>query len=326
MRRIKYSKAINEAQHQAMQKDTSVFHIGVGIDTPWYVGQTMKGLLDTYGIERFIDPPVSENGITGLAIGAAAAGMRPIITFPRMDFMYYAMDQICNHAAVLNYSLGGNFPLPLTIRAIINRKGEQAAQHSQALQGLFMHIPGLKIVMPSDAYEAKGMLTAAIEDNNPVIYIDDKELYNEECEVPEAYYAVPLNTAKILIEGKDITMVSSSYMLSQSKKAVEELKKKKLSVELIDLRSVKPIDSVTIINSVKKTGRLIVVDGGWATGGVASEVIAIITTNALKYLKSSPVRLALPDLPAPATYVLENAYYPDVNKIISVVEQYLIKK
>ena len=170
MRKIKYAKAINEAQHILMQRNKNIFQIGVGINTPWYVGQTMNGLLDIYGEDRMIDTPVSENGITGVAIGAALVGLKPVLTFPRMDFMYYAMDQICNHAASMNYTLGGNLPVPLVIRAIINRKGEQAAQHSQAIQGLFMHIPGLKVVMPSNAYDAKGMFIAAVEDNNPVIY------------------------------------------------------------------------------------------------------------------------------------------------------------
>lgn len=319
MRKLKYSEAINEAQYILMQKDQSVFQIGVGINTPWYVGQTMNGLLETFGEHRMIDTPVSENGTTGVAIGAALAGLRPILTFPRMDFMYYAMDQICNHAATLNYSLGGNSPIPLVIRAIINRKGEQAAQHSQAIQGLFMHIPGLKVVMPSDAYDAKGMLIAAVEDNNPVIYIDDRELYSTECEVPEGYYQVSLEKANVAMEGDDITIVSSSYMLHQSKLAAESLKEKNIKAEVIDLRSIKPIDSETIINSIKKTGRLLVVDGGWITGGIASEIIALVATQGMKWLKSSPHRIALPDIPAPASYVLENVYYPDSTIIFNTV-------
>ncbi len=319
MRKIKYSAAINEAQHIIMQKDQTVFQIGVGINTPWYVGQTMNGLLDAFGEERMIDTPVSENGTTGVAIGAALAGMRPILTFPRMDFMYYAMDQICNHAASLNYSLGGNSPVPLVIRGIINRKGEQSAQHSQAIHALFMHIPGLKVVMPSNAYDAKGMMIAAVEDNNPVIYIEDRELYATECDVPEGYYKVSLDKANVEIEGSDITIVSSSQMLHLSKIAAEVLKEKNINVEVIDLRSIKPIDSETILKSVKKTGRLVVVDGGWITGGLASEIITIVVTQGMEWLKSSPARIALPDLPAPASYVLENAYYPDSNLIVKTV-------
>ena len=315
MRKLKYTTAINEAQHLIMQNDQNVIQIGVGINTPWYVGQTMNGLLDTFGESRMIDTPVSENGTSGIAIGAALAGLKPILTFPRMDFMFYAMDQICNHAATLNYSLGGNSPVPLVIRAIINRKGEQAAQHSQALHGLFMHIPGLKVLMPSNAFDAKGMMIAAMEDNNPVIYIEDRELYATECEVPEGYYNVPLNKAKIDIQGEDLTIVSCSYMLHQTKIAVTQLKDKNINPEVIDLRSIKPIDKQTILNSVKNTGRLLIVDGGWLTGGIASEIITIVSTEGFGFLKAPPVRLALPDLPAPASHVLENAYYPDISLI-----------
>ncbi len=315
MKKIKYSAAINQAQHLVMDKYESVIQIGVGINTPWYVGQTMNGLLNRYGEERMIDTPVSENATTGIAIGAALSGYRPILTFPRMDFMYYAMDQICNHAASLNYSLGGNSPVPLVIRAIINRKGEQAAQHSQAIHALFMHIPGLKVVMPSNAYDAKGMLIAAVEDNNPVIYIEDRELYEFESEVPEDYYTVSLDKANVELEGNDLTIVSSSYMMHQCRIAVKALAEKKISVDLIDLRSIKPIDSETILNSIRKTGKLLVVDGGWLTGGVAAEIISIVVTQGMQYLKSNPVRITLPDLPAPASFVLENAYYPDNTKI-----------
>ena len=271
----------------AMQRDENVFQIGVGINTPWYVGNTMNGLLDSFGEDRMIDTPVSENGITGIAVGAALAGMRPILTFPRMDFMFYAMDQICNHAATLNYSLGGHNPVPIVIRAIVNRKGEQAAQHSQSLHGLFMHIPGLKIVMPSNAYDAKGMFLGAIQDNNPVLYIEDRELYEHECEVPEDYYTVPLDKSRVEIEGSDITVVSSSFLLSQSRLALNNLKNKNINAELIDLRSIKNIDSETILNSVKKTGRLLVVGGGWITGGVASEVISLIATKGFKYFNTT---------------------------------------
>jgi pyruvate/2-oxoglutarate/acetoin dehydrogenase E1 component len=317
MRKIKYSAAINEAFHIAMEKDKRVFQIGVGINTPWYVGQTMNGLLDRFGEERMIDPPVSENGTTGVAIGAALAGFKPILTFARMDFMYYAFDQIINHAASFNYSLGGNSPVPLVIRAIINRKGEQAANHSQSLHGLLLHIPGLKIVMPSNAYDAKGMLLAALEENNPIIYIDDRELYNEEGEVPEGYYTVPIGTSQIIMEGNDLTMISSSFLLTQCKIAAQKLKEHNIDVELIDLRSIKPLDSETIINSVKKTGRLVVVDGGWNAGGVASEVISIVATHDINYLKSQAHKIALPDLPAPASFILENSYYPSVEKIVT---------
>ncbi|MBF0532483.1 MAG: alpha-ketoacid dehydrogenase subunit beta [Candidatus Omnitrophica bacterium] len=316
MRKISYAQAINEAFHQVMANDDRVFQIGVGINTPWYVGNTMKGLLDSFGETRMIDTPVSENGITGISVGSALTGMRPILTFPRMDFMYYAMDQICNHAAILNYTFGGNVSIPLTIRAIINRGGEQAAQHSQALQALFMHVPGLKIVMPSNAFDAKGLLIEAVEDDNPVLYIEDRWLYDEEMEVPEEDYRVPIGQAKLVREGTDITIVSYSYMMVECQKAIVELTKQGINPELIDLRSIKPMDITTIIHSLKKTGRLLIVDGGWKTGGVAAEIAALVADEGFALLKTPVKRLTLPDLPAPSSKTLEKIYYPTHVEII----------
>lgn len=324
MRTITYASAINEALHQAMQSDDTVFQIGVGINTPWYVGNTMNGLLSTFGENRMIDPPVSENGVAGFSIGASLAGMRPILTFPRMDFMYYAMDQICNHAALLNYTFGGNSPIPLLIRAIINRKGEQGAQHSQALHGLFMHIPGLKIIMPANAYDAKGMLIAGIEDNNPVLFIEDRELYDTECDVPEQYYSCSLDKAKVVQVGSDVSIIAASYMVVEALKAANNLESKGVSVELVDLRSVKPIDVNTILKSVQKTGRVCIVDGGWKTGGLASEILSIISQSPDIILHKPPVALTLPDIPAPASQYLERVYYPDEHTIESCLLRELV--
>ncbi len=319
MRRISYSKAINEALFQMMELDKKVFLIGVGVNSPWYVGKTTERISETFGEQRIIDTPVSENGITGFSIGAAITGMRPVLVFPRMDFMYYAMDQLCNHASNLNYSFGGRLSVPLTIRSIINRGGEQAAQHSQALQGIFMHMPGLKVVMPADAYDAKGMLIAAIKEDNPILYIDDRWLYDTEAEVPEEIYTVPLNKGKIIEEGDDLTLVASSYMVFEAKKAVDELKKNNIKVELIDLRSIKPLDSELLLESIAKTGRLIIADGTWKTGGVAAEVSAIIASEGFDLLKAPIKRVTLPDLPAPASGPLEKAYYPACENIIKEI-------
>ena len=308
-RTLKYAQAINEAFHEEMAADTRVVQIGVGVNTPWYVGQTLNALLERFGEERMIDTPVSENGVAGLALGAAMTGMRPVLTFPRMDFMYYAMDQLCNQCAMVNYSLGGNRPIPITVRAIINRGGEQGAQHSQALQSVFMHVPGFKVVMPADAADAKGMMIAAIRDPNPVIYIDDRWLYDEEGVVPEGDFTSSLTGARIVAAGSDVTVVSSSYLVAETQRALPDLDGAGISAELIDLRVLKPMDGATVRESVRKTRRLVIVDGTWKTGGVAAEVSAMIAEEAFDLLTGPIVRISLPDTPAPASGPLEHAYY-----------------
>ena len=321
MRRISYVQAINETLHQMIEGDTSIFLIGQGVTSPWYVGSTTAGLIDRFGSERIIDTPVSEDGVAGVAIGAALAGMRPVLVHPRMDFMYYAMDQIANHAANWHYMFGGQASVPLTIWAIINRGGEQAAQHSQSLQAMFTHIPGLKVVMPSTPYDAKGLLIASIEDDNPVIYIDDRWLYSYIGEVPEEMYSIPLGKGIIRREGRDVTLVATSYIVTEAIKAAESLEKDELEVEVIDLRSLKPLDENLLLESVKKTGRLIIADAGWKTCGVGAELAALVAEKAFEYLKAPIMRVSLPDTPAPASSVLEKAYYPSAKNIISAVKR-----
>ncbi len=308
-----------------MEKDSRVFVIGQGCTSPWYVGDTTTGLIEKFGEERVIDTPVSEAAVTGAAIGAALTGLRPILIHPRMDFMYVAADQIINQAANWFYMFGGKVNVPVTIRGIINRGGEQAAQHSQAIQAIFGHIPGLKVVMPATPYDAKGLLISAIKDDNPVIYIDDHWLYNIEGEVPQEIYEVPIGKAIIRKTGKDITIVATSYMVQEAMKAAEELEKNKINVEVIDLRSIKPIDENLILKSVEKTGRLIIADAAWKTYGIGAEIAALVSENIFKSLKSPIKRVTLPDIPAPASSVLENLYYPNKNSIIKTVKS-LIRK
>ncbi len=323
MREITYVQAISEAVTQMMGQDNRVFIIGIGVNSPWYVGQSCAGLYEKFGDERVLDTPVAENGMTGIAIGAALAGMRPIMVHPRMDFMYYAMDQIINQAANWHYMFGGKVNVPVTIRGIVNRGGEQAAQHSQSLQAMFMHVPGLKVVMPSTPYDAKGLLIASIQDDNPVIYIDDRWLYEEVGEVPEELYAVPIGQGIVRREGKDVTVVATSYMVSQANKAAESLKHEGIEVEVVDLRSLKPLDETLIFESVKKTGRLVVADGGWKTCGAGAEISALVASNAFKYLKAPIMRVSLPDIPAPCSSALEKVYYPTAESIISAVRKVL---
>jgi pyruvate/2-oxoglutarate/acetoin dehydrogenase E1 component len=322
-RKLTYVQAINEAVTQMMDKDSSVFIMGIGVNSPWYVGQSCAGLYERFGDKRVIDTPVAENGMTGVAVGAAMAGMRPIIVHPRMDFMYYAMDQIINQAANWHYMFGGRVNVPVTIRGIVNRGGEQAAQHSQSLQAMFMHVPGLKVVMPSTPYDAKGLLVASIRDDNPVIYIDDRWLYEQSGEVPEELYEVPIGKGVIRREGKDITVVATSYLVCEANKAAENLEKEGIDTEIVDLRSLKPLDNNLVIESVKKTGRLVIADGGWKTGGAGAEISALVVGSAFKYLKAPIMRVSLPDAPAPASSALEKAYYPTAETIVSAVKKVL---
>jgi len=322
-RNLSYSLAINEALLQMMSSDDSVFLMGQGVKSPWYVGNTARGLLEKFGPERVIDTPVSENAITGAGVGAAIAGMRPVVVHPRMDFMMYAFDPIINEAANWHYMFGGKSSVPVVIWGIINRGGEQAAQHSQAIHALFSHVPGLKVVMPSTPYDAKGLMISAIKDNNPVIYIDDRWLYRLEEDVPEDIYSVPIGKGVIRKRGKDVTIVSVSYMALESLKAVKELSKTGIDAELIDLRTVKPLDTTLILKSVEKTGRLVIADGGWRTCGIGAEISALVSENGFRFLKAPIKRVTLPDSPAPSSPVLEQAYYKTSHDIILAVKEVL---
>ena len=307
-----------------MSSDESVFLIGQGVKSPWYVGNTAKGLLKRFGPERVIDTPVSENAMTGAAVGAAIAGMKPIVVHPRTDFMLYAIDPIINEAANWHYMNGGKASVPVVIWGIINRGGEQGAQHSQALQAMFAHIPGLKVVMPSTPYDAKGLMIEAIRDPNPVVFIDDRWLHNLEDIVPEKVYGVEIGKGVVRRVGKDITLIAASFMAHESMKAVQELEKEGIDVEFIDPRTVKPIDQDLILKSVVKTGRLLVVDGGWKTCGLAAEISAMVSESVFEYLKAPIKRLTLPDCPAPASAELEKEFYKYSGDVVEAVKQVMI--
>ncbi len=312
--------AINEALHQMMDEDPSVFLIGQGVKSPWYVGDTAQGLLERFGTDRVIDTPVSENAMTGAAVGAALAGMRPVVVHPRVDFMFYAFDPIINEAANWYYMNGGKLQAPVVFWGIINRGGEQAAQHSQSLHAMFAQVPGLKVVMPATPYDAKGLMIAAIREPNPVVFIDDRWLYKLEEPVPEEIYEVEIGRGNVVRAGTDITVVASSFMVQESIKASEMLVKEGINIEVVDLRTVKPLDENLILASVQKTGRLVVVDGGWRTCGLAAEVSALVSEKAFGALKAPVVRITLPDCPAPASATLEKAYYLTSADIIRAVK------
>lgn len=320
-RRLSLSLAINEALHQAMAADPSVVLIGQGVKSPWYVGNTCRGLVERFGEERVFDTPVSENAVTGAAVGAALAGLRPVVVHPRMDFMLFAFDPIVNQAANWHYMSGGTAPVPAVFWGIINRGGEQAAQHSQALHSIFAHVPGLKVVAPATPHDAKGLMIAAIRDPNPVVFVDERALYGEEGVVPEEIYEVPIGKAETRRAGSDLTIVAFSSMAPRALEAAAKLEAEGISAEVLDLRSLKPLDMDRIASSVAKTGRAIVCDVGWRTGGIGAEIAAQIAETCWGSLKAAPVRVALPDAPAPASRTLEAAYYPGTEDVLAAARR-----
>lgn len=319
MREITYAKAVLEATSQCMAEDPRTYVMGLGVPDPKGIFGTTLGLKERFGDKRVLDMPVSENGMTGIAIGSAIVGMRPIMTHQRVDFMLLALDQIINNAAKWHYMFGGKMKVPLTIRLLIGRGWGQGPQHSQSLQALFSHIPGLKVAMPVTPYDAKGLFISAIRDDNPVIFIEHRWLHNVIGEVPEDIYAIPLGEARIIKGGKDISLVASSYMVLEAIRAADYLEKDGISAEVIDLRTILPFDKESVIDSVKKTGHLLVVDGACQTSGFAAEIIATVTERSFSSLKSAPQRLTFPDLPVPTTRALANLYYPRAIDIINAV-------
>lgn len=322
-RNLKFSDAVNEALYQAMEQDDSVICYGLGIDDPKGVFGTTLGLQEKFGSERVFDMPTSENAMTGVAIGAALNGIRSVVTHQRLDFFLLAMDQLVNNAAKWHYMFGGKMSVPITIRLILGRGWGQGPTHSQNLQSWFAHIPGLKVVMPSNAKDAKGMLLSSIFDNNPVVFLEHRWLHNQVGDVPSCDFRTPLDKAKIVRKGKDITIVSMSYMTVEALQAVKFLEKENIDCELIDLRSINPIDWNTIKTSVKKTGRLLTLDTGYETCSVSSEIVSKISIECFGDLKSAPAKIALPDIPTPTSYELTKFYYQGVNEIIETVQKQL---
>ena len=320
-----YGTAILAAFEYLLEKYPEVFVIGQGLWSPWYVGNSMTDLDKRFGTKRIIDTPVSESACTGAAVGASLAGMKPIVVHPRMDFMLYAMDAIVNQAAKWSHMVGGQAHPSVTIRSIINRGGEQGAQHSQALHAWFAHIPGLRVVMPSTVADARDLLIASVLSPDPVVYIDDRWLYDQTAELgPVVELDLAREGPKLLSEGADITIVGSSYSTYLAMQAREKLIHAGHSVEVVDLRVLNPFQPEVVIQSVKKTGRLLVVDGGWRTCGVSAEVLAsVVEAVPPGTLIRPPVRVTLPDAPAPTSRNLELLYYPDVSRVLTAAHSLL---
>ena len=313
-----YGVAIREAFSYLLENYPEVFVIGQGLWSPWYVGNSMTDLDKEFGVERIIDTPVSESACTGAAIGASLSGMKPIMVHPRMDFMLYAMDAIVNEAAKWSSMMAGQAHAGVTIRSIINRGGEQGAQHSQALHSWFVHIPGLRVVMPYSVADARDLLIASVLSGDPTIYIDDRWLYsNEELLQPVVELDLKSQGPRVIKEGKEITLVAAGFSTQLALEASEILESQMISAEVIDVRVLSPLSPAVILNSVRKTGRVIAIDGGWGPAGFSSEIITIVTENIdPALLKSSPKRVTLPFAPAPAAPNLEKVYYPTSDDVV----------
>lgn len=318
-----YGEAIRDGFAWLMKNDSRVFAIGQGLWSPWYVGNSMTNLEKEFGKERVLDTPVSEAACTGAAIGAAICGYRPIVVHPRVDFMLLAVDQIVNQAAKWSYMLGGRARAPVTVRAIVNRGGEQGAQHSQALHSWFAHIPGLRVVMPACPSDARDLLIASVLCDDPVLYIDDRWLYDLTEELaPPSPVALSKQGPKRKQSGEDVTLVAASYSVRLCMDAAAILRQRGISCDVWDLRVVNPLDLTSIITSVARTRRLCVVDGGWQSCGLAGEVIAGICEHLpVNTLRSKPLRLTLPPCPAPTSVSLEKAYYLDPERAANIIEK-----
>jgi pyruvate dehydrogenase E1 component beta subunit len=323
MTTMQYCEGILAAFRYVMRTDPKCLTIGQGLWSPWYVGRSMDGLDEEFGKDRVIDTPVSEQATTGIAIGAALNGYKPIVIHPRMDFMVLAADQIVNQAAKWRHMLGGGRSPSVVIRAIINRGGEQGAQHSQALHSWFAHIPGLRVVMPATPADARDLLIGAVQSPDPVLYIDDRWLYEQEDEVAEAGDVdLAALGPQLLREGTDITIGAASYSVKLALDAAEELAEEGISCAVVDARILNPFDPALLRRSVRKTGRFLAVDGGWEVCGFAGEMIAAVVEDlAPSELRASPARVTLPAAPAPTSRPLEQAYYPTAVTVADAVRR-----
>ena len=322
MREISYRDALREALREEMQRDHTVFLLGEDIGRYWGGAfKVTKGLAEEFGDERVRDTPISESAIIGAAVGAAITGMRPVAEIMFGDLTTLAMDQIVNQAAKIRYMFGGQAKVPLVIRTPFGGGVNIAAHHSQCLEALFMHIPGLQVAVPSTPYDAKGLLKTAIRNDNPVIFCEHKLLYPITGPVPEEEYTLPFGEADIKREGSDVTIIATLYMVHKALNASEKLKEEGINAEVVDPRTLVPLDKETIINSVKKTGRVVIVTEDCKTAGVSAEIAAIIAEEALDYLDAPIKRVTNPDVPIPFSPPLESYVIPDEKRIIEAVKE-----
>lgn len=325
MKTIQFRQAIAEAMTEEMRRDESIYLMGEEVAEYNGAYKASKGMLDEFGPERVLDTPISELGFAGIGVGSAMNGNRPIIEFMTFNFALVGIDQIINNAAKIRQMSGGQFNCPIVFRGPTGSAGQLAATHSQAFESWFANCPGLKVVVPSNPNDAKGLLKSAIRDDDPVIFMESEQMYGDKGEVPEGEYTIPLGVAEIKREGKDVTIVSFGKIIKEAYIAADELEKEGISCEIIDLRTVKPMDREEILKSVKKTNRLVILEEAWPFGNVATEITYLVQSEAFDYLDAPVVKINTADTPAPYSPVLLEEWIPNYKDVIKAVKKVLYK-
>ena len=326
MRTIQFREAICEAMSEEMRRDESIYLIGEEVAEYNGAYKASKGMLDEFGAKRVIDTPIAELGFTGIAIGSAMNGNRPIVEYMTFNFALVGIDQIINNAAKIRQMSGGQINCPIVFRGPTGSAGQLGATHSQAFENWFANTPGLKVVVPSNPYDAKGLLKAAIRDDDPVIFMESEQMYGDKGEVPDGEYIVPIGVADIKREGTDVTIVSFGKIIKEAYKAAEILEKEGISAEIIDLRSIRPMDSEAIFKSVRKTNRLVILEEAWPFGSVSSEISFQVQENVFDYLDAPIKRITTADTPAPYSPVLLEEWLPNANDVVKAVKEVLYIK
>ena len=325
MRTIQFREAVCEAMSEEMRNDESIFLMGEEVAEYNGAYKASKGMLDEFGPKRVIDTPISELGFAGVAIGSTMTGNRPIVEYMTLNFSLVGIDQIINNAAKIRQMSGGQFNCPIVFRGPTASAGQLAATHSQAFENWFANTPGLKVIVPSNPYDAKGLLKSAIRDDDPVIFMESEQMYGDKGEVPEGEYTIPIGVADIKREGSDVTIVSFGKIIKEAYKAADELDKENISCEIIDLRTVRPMDHEAILNSVKKTNRLVILEEAWPFGNVATEITYQVQSQAFDYLDAPIEKINTADTPAPYSPVLLKEWLPNSEDVIKAVKKVLYK-
>jgi len=325
MRTIQFREAVCEAMSEEMRKDESIFLMGEEVAEYNGAYKASKGMLDEFGPKRVIDTPISELGFAGVAIGSTMTGNRPIVEYMTFNFSLVGIDQIINNAAKIRQMSGGQFNCPIVFRGPTASAGQLAATHSQAFENWFANTPGLKVIVPSNPYDAKGLLKSAIRDDDPVIFMESEQMYGDKGEIPEGEYTIPIGVADIKREGSDVTIVSFGKIIKEAFKAADELVKENISCEIIDLRTVRPMDHETILNSVKKTNRLVILEEAWPFGNVATEITYQVQSQVFDYLDAPIEKINTADTPAPYSPVLLKEWLPNSEDVIKAVKKVLYK-